>query len=237
MVQFQKLLTLSLAPTILFAILSFISMVLTTHYWILTDYFVGRWLKRRSNFPEKNRFPWDDVIVDFTEPSTNATITSACMCLGAAVWCIVAYFKLRPSEMDLDYHSPLRRFWVGSAIGMAFTGLCSALGSIITHYTDKGPDEFGCTITTGKTASGGIPFSNYICSREIATCSFMGPLYDKVGSIPNISRWAVRIACNEATAVKWLQIVLILNAVAVIAVFGAQAGVRRKTRSPSAKGF
>lgn len=229
--QYSKLLVLSLVPTVLFAILSFVSIILTTHYWILTDYFIGRWIKRRSTFPEKDKFPWDDVIVDFTEPSTNATIVSGCLCLTAAVNCIVAFFKLKANTMDLDYHTPLRRFWVGSAIGMSVVGMCAALASIITHYTDKGPDEFGCTKTTAKTAQGGVPFSNMLCSREIATCNFIGPLYKRSGSIPNINEWATTIACNEAIVVKWLQIVLIINAAAVIAMFAAQAGVRRKTRS------
>lgn len=101
---YRQILNLSLAPTILFAILSFVSIVLTSHYWILTDYIVGRWLKRRSQFPEKNKYPWDDVIVDYTESSTNATIVSGCLCLAAAINCIVAYFKLKPVTMDLDYH-------------------------------------------------------------------------------------------------------------------------------------
>lgn len=105
MVGFQKLLKFSLVPTVLFAILSFLSIVLTTHYWILTDYFVGRWLKRRSTFPEKTKFTWDDVIVDYTEPSTNATIVSGCLCFAAAINCVVAYFKLKHNAMDLDYHS------------------------------------------------------------------------------------------------------------------------------------
>lgn len=83
---------------------------------------------------------------------------------------------------------------------MAVVGFCSALASLITHFTDKGPDEYGCTVTTGKTSSGGVPFTNYMCSREIATCSFMGPLYDKSGPIPNIKRWAITIACNEAVS-------------------------------------
>ena len=101
---YRQILNLSLAPTILFALLSFLSIVLTSHYWILTDYIVGRWVKRRSQFPEKNKYQWDDVIIDYTESSTNATIVSGCLCLAAAVNCIVAYFKLKPVAMDLDYH-------------------------------------------------------------------------------------------------------------------------------------
>jgi hypothetical protein len=105
MIDFQKLLTLSLIPTVVFTLLSFLSMVLTTHYWILTDYFVGRWLRRKSQFPEKNKFEWDDVIVDYTESSTNVTIAAACLCLAAGVNGIIAYSKLKPSTMDLDYHA------------------------------------------------------------------------------------------------------------------------------------
>lgn len=114
MVQYQKILTLSLIPAVTFAFLSFLSIILTTHYWILTDYFVGRWLKRKSTFPEAKKFPWDDVIVDYTETSTNATITSGCLCLAAAINCIIAYFKLKPNTMDLDYHSVCSQFRIRS---------------------------------------------------------------------------------------------------------------------------
>jgi hypothetical protein len=47
----------------------------------------------------------------------------------------------------------------------------------------------------------------------------------------------VKVPNDTQVAVKWLQIILMLNAVAVMAVFGAQAGIRRKARSPAAKGF
>jgi hypothetical protein len=105
MMDYRKILTISLVPSVLFAILSLISIFLTSHYWVLTDYFVGRWMKLESQFPEKTKFRWDDVIVDYTESSTNATIVSGCLCLAASVNCIVAYFKLKPAAIDLDYHS------------------------------------------------------------------------------------------------------------------------------------
>lgn len=90
-----RLLNLSLVPSIFFILLSLVSIVLTSHYWILTDYFTGRWLVVLSTFPEKTKFAFDNVIVDYTESSTNATIISGCLCLTAAVNAIVAYFKLR----------------------------------------------------------------------------------------------------------------------------------------------
>ena len=97
---------------------------------------------------------------------------------------------------------PLRRFWVGSAIGMAFAGFISALASLITHFTDKGPDAYGCTVTTGKTSSGGVPFSNYVCSREIAVCNFISPVVEKAGKIKGINLWAATLACNEAVSIS-----------------------------------
>ncbi|KAF2441510.1 hypothetical protein P171DRAFT_434186 [Karstenula rhodostoma CBS 690.94] len=120
---------------------------------------------------------------------------------------------------------------------MSAVGLCSALAALISSFTDKGDDEFGCTSTTGKTKDGGVPFTNIMCSREVATCSFMGPLFDQAGKIPKVNRWAISIACNEAIVVKWLQLVLMFIAALVIAMFAAQAGVRRKTRSPASKGL
>ena len=85
---------------------------------------------------------------------------------------------------------------------MCGVGIVSALASLITHYTDKGKDEFGCTRTTGKTAQGGEPFSNMMCSREIAACSFIGPLYHnpKAADTKAIKGWAVDLACNEAVS-------------------------------------
>jgi hypothetical protein len=89
---------------------------------------------------------------------------------------------------------------------MTLVGLCSALAALIISFTDKGDDDFGCTTTTGKTKDGGVPFTNMMCSREIATCKFMGPVYDKAGSVPNIKRWAVTIACNEAVSELFVEI-------------------------------
>lgn len=87
MMNFRNLLTLSLIPTVIFTLLSLLSILLTATYWIISDYFVGRWLKRPSQFPEKNKFQWDDVVVSYTETSTNAIITAGCLCLAAGVNC------------------------------------------------------------------------------------------------------------------------------------------------------
>ena len=84
---------------------------------------------------------------------------------------------------------------------MTLVGFVSALASLITHFTDKGPDAYGCTVTTGKTSSGGVPFSNYMCSREIAVCNFIIPVVDKTKTaIPGINPWAATLACNEAVS-------------------------------------
>lgn len=95
---------------------------------------------------------------------------------------------------------------------MAVVGFFSALASLVTHFTDKGPDEFGCTMTTGKTTQGGQPFTNRLCSREIAACKFMGPEVDRLGLVTNIDRKAMQLACNEAvgSSGSWLCLYMLI---------------------------
>lgn len=102
--DYQRILKLSPIPNIILLLLSLVSLMLTTHYWILTDYIMGRLILRPSTFPEKNRYPTDKVVVDFTESSTNATIVAGCLCLVAAINAIIGAGELRRHELDLEYH-------------------------------------------------------------------------------------------------------------------------------------
>lgn len=101
--DYKKIHKLSLILAVLYLILSLLSIILTAHYWILDDWVMGKWLPVPSQFKEKDKFPIDDVIVDFTEPCTNATIVSGCLGLWAAALAIVSHFKVRSAEMDNDY--------------------------------------------------------------------------------------------------------------------------------------
>ena len=92
-------------PSISLLVLSFLSVILTTHYWILGDWIMGRWISVKSEFPEKNRFPIDEVIIDYTEPSTQATIISGCLNLTAGVVAVIAWRKLKNGSIDTAFHS------------------------------------------------------------------------------------------------------------------------------------
>jgi hypothetical protein len=101
---FEEVLKMAVIPAISLTVLSFLSIVLTTHYWILGDWTMGRWVPMPSEFPEKTKFPVDDVIVDYTESNTQATIISGCLNLAAGVMAICAWKKLKTNKMDTDYH-------------------------------------------------------------------------------------------------------------------------------------
>lgn len=85
---------------------------------------------------------------------------------------------------------------------MNVVGVVSALVAFITTFTDKGNDEYGCTKTTGKTTTGGVPYTNMMCSRQIATCKYMGPIYDKSGTYAGMRRWAAQTSCNLAVSLR-----------------------------------
>lgn len=110
MMDYQKVLKLSLFPAIVYIVLSFITIILTTHYWILGDWIMGRWIPVQSQFKEKTKFPIDDVIVDYTEPSTNATIVSGCLNMTAGVMAVIAFNKLKKGDMDTDFHMVCSQF-------------------------------------------------------------------------------------------------------------------------------
>lgn len=100
--DYRKLLTLALGPTILFFLLSLVSVALTTHYWIIGDWIVPRGVRvRTDNFNERTQsYAIDETIVYFTENDTDATIVSGCLCLTAAVVALIACVELRKPGLD-----------------------------------------------------------------------------------------------------------------------------------------
>lgn len=101
---YERVLNLSLIPTTLFFLLSLVSIVITAHYWIIGDWLMPRWIAVPTTFNQRtNSWNHDDMIVDYTEPSTNATIISGCLCLTAAVMAGIAWHKLRKRDMDSDF--------------------------------------------------------------------------------------------------------------------------------------
>lgn len=102
---YRKVLQSALIPALILLVLSLLSLLLTTHYWIATDFIVGRWIPVSSQFKEHGKFPVDDVVIFWTEPSTNATVTSGSLNLAAAVMATVSLMELRKRKLDTDFNA------------------------------------------------------------------------------------------------------------------------------------
>lgn len=99
--QYEKTLKLALIPTIIFFLLSLVSVALTTHYWILGDWIVPRGVRLITGIDERTRAPVTDfTIVDFIDKETDSTIAAGCLCLTAAIVALIAYSTLRKPGMD-----------------------------------------------------------------------------------------------------------------------------------------
>lgn len=100
--RYETVLGLALVPSIVFFLLSLVSVVLTIHYWILGDWIVPRNVTVTTNeFDQRTqKYITDDTIVYFTEIDTNATIASGCLCLAAGVIALIAWSTLRKPGMD-----------------------------------------------------------------------------------------------------------------------------------------
>lgn len=113
---------------------------------------------------------------------------------------------------------------------------CSALAALILHFTQNGPDEFGCTVT-----SDGKKGNIFYCTREVSACkvvpawrdealkSILGDDKDSLDSIKK-NPWTSDRVCGMVVAVKWMQLLLMLTALAVGGLFLAQAIIRHKNR-------
>ncbi|KAF1922003.1 hypothetical protein BDU57DRAFT_584947 [Ampelomyces quisqualis] len=222
--HYEKTLRLALVPTIVFFLLSLVSVALTTHYWILGDWIVPRGVRVvTDDYNDRTQsYRTDFTIVYFIDKETDATIASGCLCLSASIFALIAWSTLRKPGMDTQPAAGKRRFWVLAVIVMTITSAAAALGSLVLHYAQMGDDDFGCKsetlMMTGKLNT------NKQCTREMAACNFL-PEYLKGGDRSNAA-----IACNETVVVKWLQLILVVNALVVFAIFALQARVRRKTR-------
>jgi hypothetical protein len=122
---------------------------------------------------------------------------------------------------------------------MTIASAGASLASLVLHFTSKGNDQFGCVSET--LMMSGSMNTNKFCTRETAACNFL-PKYLKGNDRSNAS-----VACNETVSatpnlcyvplliqsqvvVKWLQLILAVNALIVLALFSLQARKRRTTR-------
>jgi hypothetical protein len=103
--EYRKLLTLTLVPSILLLLLSLVSVALTTHYWIIGDWITPRGVRvQTSTFNDRTQsYTIDETIVYFTETDTDATIVSGCLCLTAGVVAVIAWAQLRKPGMDSQH--------------------------------------------------------------------------------------------------------------------------------------
>lgn len=224
MIEYAKVLRLALVPTILFFLLSLVSVALTTHYWIIGDWIVPRGVTVTTNELDQRtqRYLTDDTIVYFTYRDADATIVSGCMNLAAGVIALIAWSTLRKPGMDSQLAAGKRRFYIIGVVVMSIAGACSALASIILQYAEKGDNQYGCH--SERLMMGGKMNTNMYCTREMAACNFLSKY------LKGHDRTNAAVACNEAVVVKWLQIILIINALIVLTLFGFQARLRRTTR-------
>jgi hypothetical protein len=100
--QYEKTLRLALVPSIVFLLLSVVSVALTTHYWILGDWIVPRGVRITTNdyIDRTQSYRTDYTIVYFIDKETDSTIAAGCLCLSAAVMALVAWSTLRKPGMD-----------------------------------------------------------------------------------------------------------------------------------------
>ena len=89
---------------------------------------------------------------------------------------------------------PRRRFWVGFVFLTTTANFASAMAALILHYTQKGPDQYGCKSTVGSSG-----FTTLSCTREMAACNVMPALMDKLVDKFD-KKWAVPLSCNEAVS-------------------------------------
>jgi hypothetical protein len=102
--QYDKILGLALIPTIVFFLLSLVSLALTTHYWILGDWTIPRGVSVVTGFNEQIQTSTIDyTIVYFKDNETDATIAAGCLCLSAAVMALIAWSTLRKPGMDTQF--------------------------------------------------------------------------------------------------------------------------------------
>jgi len=125
-----------------------------------------------------------------------------------------------------------------SIVVTTLAGSATALSAVVLHYTERGDDQWGCS--SERLMMSGKLNTNQYCTREMAACNY------QPGFVPRGDRENTSIACTEAVSrprhvadnpltyyqvtVKWLQIVMIVNALIILVMFSLQARLRRKSR-------
>ncbi|KAF2872733.1 hypothetical protein BDV95DRAFT_491447 [Massariosphaeria phaeospora] len=226
--RYETLLKLTLIPMIALFWISLVTIALSALYWIYGDWVVPRYAKIYKN-PTTRQGEVDDVFIDFTTPATDASIVAGCLGVMTAIGAFVAFIKLRSQQMDSAYNAANRRFWNGFVFLLCASVIGSALAALITYFTDVGNDQFGC-LRQNSGRSGKTTFVNALCSRERAACGFLKEHLPRQPSTSALDIARNDLTCTMTVAVKWLQPVLIVVTLLLVAMFAAQAFVRKRTR-------
>ncbi|KAF2174951.1 hypothetical protein K469DRAFT_612623, partial [Zopfia rhizophila CBS 207.26] len=214
----DRLLNSILAPATFLLCLSIVATTLEAYMWFILDWEVHFWITRF--WPEVWPNEIINIPIEYYFAPTDATITAGCIGMTAAVIAVIGWYKLRQSVMYLEYNKPRWIFWTGTPIFMAVASLGAALAALILEFMKEGDEKyFGCALSKDDV---GKPVLH--CTRVIAACKLL-PKFPASNS--DKADWALPLACNEATAAKWMQIGIIVSSVIIIAMFAVH-GWKRK---------
>jgi hypothetical protein len=95
----ETILRLSLFLSIFLFILCLTTTLLTTVYWILSDWLVFRYITVLSAQNKKNEF-----LLYYMQTPTDASIVSGCVGMATGVVAFLAWYKLRRADMDFEHN-------------------------------------------------------------------------------------------------------------------------------------
>ncbi|KAF2653151.1 hypothetical protein K491DRAFT_694956 [Lophiostoma macrostomum CBS 122681] len=218
--NFKTILNLSLVSAVFFLILTLTDVILTVAGWIFGDWFVYRIV----SFVGKDGERFSNILIFYITSPTDACVVASTIGMAAAIVSIIAWTRVKKSEMDLDFNMPRRRFWLGFVIFSATATFSSAMAAFILHYTAVGSEDHGCNVVPD--GKGG---ATYYCTRTSAACDLM-PTWKTI--IPNTDpkRGHIDTFCNLSQATKWFQLILAFTCLIVMGLFSWHAYVRRQTR-------
>jgi hypothetical protein len=116
----ETILRLSLFVSIFLFILCLTTTLLTTVYWILSDWLVFRYITVLSAQNKKNEF-----LLYYMQTPTDASIVSGCVGMATGVVAFLAWYKLRRADMDFEHNM------VGRLLLLQSSPSCLVASSIV----------------------------------------------------------------------------------------------------------
>lgn len=99
--QFKTILNFTLIATVFFLILTLTDLVLTVAGWIFGDWFVIRDIKLTDMTGDQI---YASILVFYITSPTDASVVASTVGLAAAIICIIAWTRIKKTEMDLDFN-------------------------------------------------------------------------------------------------------------------------------------